>query len=338
MHTLTPASSRRAAFFSSCCAFLPAFEPWPGRAASLCAQLDQLGPAARVAVAGFCAMGARASPHSALLGMPLCPPEKATRTDKIMAAGVRRQQACQALQGRALDLCHQLGVDTDVSVENFEALLVRTQMMIFNEVPPKKARACCLAALGQYRDLQDSADTPHHLKLELEQRLGLPLLLADAATSAGVRLPSLISTSEVADYFSMHRLPEIETEQLAVELDQIFPPYQGGSIHHDGLNQACNALLRWLTSVNRAFAKLASGTRGTRSPILFPGTVKLIWLAVDQIHAAVRRLQHVVIEFAGVPVGCAADGCADLHCRMYTRLDRDADGKQPGRARVMMGG
>lgn len=196
-------------------------------------------------------------------------------------------------------------------------------------MPPKKARACCRAALGQYRDLQDSADTPQHVKQELEQRLGLPLLLSDAATAAGVRLPSLIGSSELMEYFSIHRMPDIETEQLAIELDQIFPPYQGGSIHHDGLNQACNALLRWLTAANRAFTKLATGTRGSRSPILFPGAVKMVWLAVDQIHAAVRRLQHVVIEFAGVPVGCAADGCADLHCRMYTRLDRDADGEQP---------
>lgn len=75
-------------------------------------------------------MGARASPHSALLGIPLSPPEEVPRTDRIVAAGVRRQQACQALQARALDLCHELGVDSEVSIENLEALLVRTQMMI----------------------------------------------------------------------------------------------------------------------------------------------------------------------------------------------------------------
>ena len=315
------------AFFSSCCAFLPAFEPWPSRAAALCANLDQLSPAARVATAAFCAMGARASPHSALLGASLSPPEELSRTDRIVAAGVRRQQACQALQARALDLCYELDVATNVSIDNFEALLARTQMMIFNEVPPKKARACCRDALGQYRDLKDSPHVSQHVKQDLEHRLGLALLISDAVTSAGVRLPSLISSPELLDYFSFHRLPDIQTDQLALELDDIFPPYQGGSIHHDGLNQACNALLRWLTAANRAFAKLAGRTRGTGTPPLFSGLVKLIWLAVDQLHTAVRRLQHVVVEFAGAPVGCAADGCADLHCRMYTRLDRDADGK-----------
>ncbi len=74
-------------------------------------------------------MGARASPHSQLLGIPVCPPEEAPSTNQVTSAGFRREQACRVLQARALDLCHELDIDSEVSVENFETLLATMQMI-----------------------------------------------------------------------------------------------------------------------------------------------------------------------------------------------------------------
>ena len=73
---------RLTAFFTSCCAYLPVFEPWHARLHFIRGNIDHLDPASQVsslysviycrmltlisqvAVAAFCAMGARASPHS----------------------------------------------------------------------------------------------------------------------------------------------------------------------------------------------------------------------------------------------------------------------------------
>ena len=74
-------------------------------------------------------MGARASPHSQLLGVPVHPPEMASSTNQVVAAGHRREQACRVLQARALDLCHELDVDSEVSIEHFETLLATVQML-----------------------------------------------------------------------------------------------------------------------------------------------------------------------------------------------------------------
>ena len=196
-----------------------------------------------------------------------------------------------------------------------------------NEMPPKKARACCRSAFGMYRDILHSPQISVHDKMDLEARLGLPLLLGDAVTSAGVDLPPLISSSELVDCFPSHHLPDIRTAQLAAELDLVLPPDADGVVYHDGLNQACNAVLRWLAAANRAVASLTWHAGSNNGLLSRLSLVQTIWQAVDQVQAAVRRLQYAVIEFAGVPSGCAAHGCADLHCRMYTRLERDADGE-----------
>ncbi len=196
-----------------------------------------------------------------------------------------------------------------------------------NQMPPKKARACCRSAFGMYRDILHSPQISVHAKMDLEARLGLPLLLGDAVTSAGVNLPPLISSFELVDCFPSNRLPDIRTDQLATELDLILSPDGDGILYHDRLNQACNAVLRWLAAANRAVADLPGQTGINNGLLLRPELVQTIWQAVDQVQLAVRRLQYAVIEFAGVPSGCAAYGCADLHCRMYTRLERDADGE-----------
>jgi len=196
-----------------------------------------------------------------------------------------------------------------------------------NEAPPKKARACCRSAFGMYRDLLHSPQISVHAKMDLEARLGLPLLLGDAVTSAGVDLPPLISSSELVNCFPSHHLPEIRTNQLATELESILSADDIGLVHHNSLNRACNAVLRWLAAAHRAVADISWPTGSDNLQFWRPDPVQAIWQAIDQIQTAVRRLQYAVIEFAGVPSGCATHGCADLHCRMYTRLERDADGE-----------
>lgn len=84
------------------------------------------------AVSAFCAMGARASPHSALLGITVASPGEDQYADFAVstAAGVRREQACRSIHAQSLDLVHDLEISYDTSIVNLEALIVVMQMLI----------------------------------------------------------------------------------------------------------------------------------------------------------------------------------------------------------------
>lgn len=90
----------------------------------------------QVAVAAFCAMGARASPHSALLGIAVQDPEGAPSIDSVVAAGTRRETACRGLSERAMSLYQKSQIGDDPSIENLEVTLAMMQMLICTSPSP----------------------------------------------------------------------------------------------------------------------------------------------------------------------------------------------------------
>lgn len=314
-------------FFTSCCAYLPVFEPWHKRLLYVRDNIDKLSPATRVAVAGFCAMGARASPHSALLGLYVGDIDIWPTPPAVVEAGSRRELACQAIHNHAMDLCHRLEIAHDASVVNLETLLVEIQMLIFKEIMPRKSRSLMRLALGQFKDLIESSLSEQE-KVDLAERLGLPLVLGDALTSAYARKPPLITIKDLQQYFYranfevLYRSQDSGGPTLAAILDHHIPRTAAdGYVTHVSLVGATTTLACWLAACQRDFAHLAT-YQVTPKPI-DATEIHRLWAALDEIHDAVQRIQQILVHVSYLPTGCESDGCADLHLRFDTRLDRD---------------
>ncbi|KAL8293563.1 hypothetical protein RQP46_000264 [Phenoliferia psychrophenolica] len=284
-------------FFTSCCAYLPVFEPWHARLHFIRANIDTLDPASQ-----------------ALLGIAYPSLNDYPPTEEAIEAGTRRQKACVAITRHAHDLCHRQEIALTPSVLNLEALLVKMQMAIFEELVPRKSRYLLRVSLGHFKDLQDSP--PAELDtLDSVIRLGLPIFLGDAITSAYARKPPLVTTEDLAYYFQAVGLhvPDFSTDNLGVILDQHIPRLASdGFISHETLVSSTTILACWLATAQREFAVLAT-YRSVPEPLF----------VLDQIHAAVQRVQQLLVNIAYLPSGCQSDGCADLHLRFDTRLDRD---------------
>lgn len=309
-------------FFSSCCAYLPIFLPWQERKQWLLHNLDNLDPPSRVAVAVFCALGARASPHSAILGIALPTPSPTDCFDEASAAGYRREQACRSLSAHALELGYSLSIAVDVSRQNLDSLLAVTQMLIFDELIPRRSRTAVMTALGQYKDLRAAGHLdPRHDTLE---HINLPLLAADAVSAAYARKDPIISVHDIEQYFPRSPLPNPNLHRLHADLRACLDEHvdSAGAATHVGLWRAALVLLAWVTAGQRAFAAV-SVRRATGPPATLTQDIRAIWSLLDQAHEGVRGLQEMLIHLDRVPLGCAKDGCTDQHLRFVTRLDKD---------------
>ncbi|GAA5908507.1 hypothetical protein JCM6882_001286 [Rhodosporidiobolus microsporus] len=310
-------------FFASCCAYLPSFHGWDNRRPWILANIDNLDPASRVAVAAFCAMGARASPHSALLGIPLSSPSPEDSFAQASAAGVRREQACRALHTQAMDFMHLLGITFDATKENLEAIMVMAQMLIFNELVPRRSRSMVHAALGHFKELQQSA-LPPTTKDDLLHHIGLPLLTCDAVTSAYARKKPLITEHDLETYFPSFVAANFEKENIQTTLQDCLRQHAtaDGLLSHEGIGRAAAVVHSWIAQCQRLFAKAAAPIAGG-PPSTLHTQIKNLWRLLDEIHEGIRKLQEMLVHLSYVPHGCASDGCADQHLRFVTRLDKD---------------
>lgn len=192
----------------------------------------------------FCAMGARASPHSALLGThDLGPtdPNAPLTSVSAMAAGVRREQACRSLHQRAVDLTFDMDeILHDPSPVTFEALMVEVQMLAFAEFVPRKARTLIRLAFGQFQDLQNSQEIPDQVKQELSRSYSLPLFVSVSALADGrgradtrptdLRCHHVRVRSQDAHHHS-RRLSTVPARHLHPRLQHRVPRRQGQSAH-----------------------------------------------------------------------------------------------------------
>ncbi|ORY79756.1 hypothetical protein BCR35DRAFT_304581 [Leucosporidium creatinivorum] len=305
------------AFFNSCCSKLPVFRPWEARISSMVQCIDELDPPTRVAVTAFCAMGARSTPHSALLGI-----SSAASADprSVGLSGIRRNQACRALEAEAIELYEKLEVGHDLSVKSFEASIAMMQMFIHTELIPRRSRSMVRTAYGQFKDLQDSFYEESE-RDDLVKRLGLPLVHGDAITSAYARRAPSISESDLKMYFKGLKLPNFAIDELATGIAQFIR--SGEEPNHMQLSAASMVILRWLVTCQREVARMSCNRASQQA--LAPSEIVTLWSALDQIHQSIQNLQHYLINLDRLPPGCEADGTAHLHLRFITRMDREVD-------------
>ena len=123
-------------------------------------------------------MGARASPHSQLLGMPHVDPLASpyrTWIDNV-AAGARRELACVKLQRNAVEMCKRYELTDLPSVQNTQILIASAQMLFFSEVEPKLARTMIRLAYGHWKDMLFS-DMADDAKRQLCETYAFPLIV-----------------------------------------------------------------------------------------------------------------------------------------------------------------
>lgn len=213
--------SLTSAFFDSCCSHLPAFTYFRARLADYSSPTPSANSPllSKSAIAAFCAIGARASPHSALLGIISAPDSNHPLAPLVMA-GSRRENACIVLLQQAHTSAFETGLSDEATTENLACLLAMMQMSIFVELVPKKSRSLVRAALGTFKELQDSANTAEerilikrafafalyvssvcYLICDSTLILNASIQSGDAVTSAYARKPCLITQSDLAAYF-----------------------------------------------------------------------------------------------------------------------------------------
>lgn len=125
----------------SCCFHLPAFHVFADRVGQLKSRLDSLDIQGEVIVTVLASLGARASPHSALIGVdgPDLDIQKTTPISHefVLDAGSRREQAWKAIADRAVALCSTREILQVPSKQNVEILVALIQMLMRKCTSPR---------------------------------------------------------------------------------------------------------------------------------------------------------------------------------------------------------
>ncbi|SCV71196.1 BQ2448_2784 [Microbotryum intermedium] len=280
------------AFFESCCFLLPTYTYFRSRKAEL--QMDErlLSPSAKVAVAAFRAVGARTSPHSALLGILIEAKDSRDHPDApLLSAGTRRESACTNFLKQAHQLCFDEGLAEEASIENVGSLMTLMQMAMFVELKPKKSRSLLRSALDQYKQLIDAAPTDVD-KNEVKKTFGFGLYSADAQIAAfGRRLPC-IDDHDLRAYFShigivIPALPE--DDNLIPVLEKLLAKARE---RPEALKTIRHLLHCWICTSQRDFARLASPPFKPFKPeAQIEMMVRKLWLSIDKTRSTI---QHVL--------------------------------------------
>ncbi|GAA6059053.1 hypothetical protein JCM10212_001278 [Sporobolomyces blumeae] len=284
------------ASMDSCCFHLPAFNIFNPQIASWKQNIESLDLASRVAVSVLTSLGARASPHSALLGVAGPDIENGRASHElVLSAGIRRENAWRAIVKQATDLGSKLEIIQVPSVINAQTLVAIVQMLMFAEVKPKTARYFLRAAIGLFYDMQRGGVPQNDVEV-IKQSVGLTLYESDARIAAWLSMPVLISEDDLFEYFEgtgVH-LVDLEQEDLGDQLDVLFNP-ASGPISLDKTAQALRITGSYVCAVQRLFAKISSSRRPANR---FLDAIQDLWKYIDAAHGACQRLTGALRDFA----------------------------------------
>ncbi|GAA5832483.1 hypothetical protein JCM3766R1_003094 [Sporobolomyces carnicolor] len=285
------------ASMNSCCYHLPAFHVFNPSIAFYKQNLNSLDVASQAAVGILASLGARASPHSALLGVAGPDIENGNASHElVLSAGVRRENAWRAIVKQATELCSKLEVLQVPSAMNAQTLVAFVHMLMFSEVKPKTARFFLRAALGLFYDMQGGELSEAEV-YRIKQSVGVPLFESDARISAWLSMPALISEDDLYDYFDgtgVH-LVDLEREDLSQQLVDLFDASRG-PITADKADEALRTTGFYVCAVQRLFAKISSNRRST--PTRFLSSIEQLWGYIDAAHSACQLLTGTLREFA----------------------------------------
>ncbi|GAA5849047.1 hypothetical protein JCM9279_004706 [Rhodotorula babjevae] len=289
----------------ACCSKLPGIKPLAERIGFYKTHLDTLDPAQQCAVAVLCALGARASPHSQLLGVSSIHLSDGTPSPPAyLYAGERRELACRQLEARARELCwsHNFFQETEISM--LDGMVGLVQLLIYEEVLPRQSRFFARNAIGMYFDIRhDALERGERTSKDPRIGPGCALFLADAIISSASSRPSYITTGELDQYIVTDgvQIPDFPNADLGDELRKCTQR----PLTVDKLVDALTTSCLWVCGCSRLFAQLSTGRR-QNAPSTLP-LLKSLWKLIDKVHNAIQELQQLLVGLACNQVA----GCED---------------------------
>ncbi|BGP02972.1 hypothetical protein JCM10021v2_006694 [Rhodotorula toruloides] len=280
----------------ACCSKLPGIQPLAERIDEYKRNIDFLNPPQQCAVAVLCALGARASPHSQLLGIATVHLQDGTPSPPLyLYAGERREMACRQLEQRARELCWSHGFFNEPDLAQLDSMVGLVQLLIYEEVLPKQSRFFCRAAIGAYFDIRhDALERGDRTSRDPRIGPGTALFLADASISSACGRPSYITTGELDQYIISDgvKIPDFPGSELGDELSQILQR----PLTQDKLVSALSTTCLWVAGCQRLFATLSTGRRpGVESTLPL---LKNLWKLIDKVHNAIQELQQLFVSLS----------------------------------------
>ncbi|KAM0752687.1 hypothetical protein T439DRAFT_323299 [Meredithblackwellia eburnea MCA 4105] len=282
---------------------------------------------AQVAISVLCALGARSSPHSALLGIPI-PSAKDASADLLRSIGERREKACRALVDLAWEKCWQLklfwggGNENREAHEALEAQVGLSHFMILEDIRKDETRWLVRNAMGLYQDLQYDATTDDlH---DVRRNVGPLLFEGDSILAAQLRKPCMISHTQLTAYFDPKgtlTLDSLDVLKAKDSLTAMIESLLTRRIDKADIEDALNGVSTWTNSAQRCFALLATGRRpGVETSL---EAVRVLWRVIDDIHATIQRLQHVLVNLDHFPEGLDPNDkfAVDRYVLLGVRID-----------------
>ncbi|GAA5917029.1 hypothetical protein JCM5296_001820 [Sporobolomyces johnsonii] len=307
------------ASMNSCCFHLPAFHIFSPNIQFYKEHIDTLDLQSRVVVGILASLGARASPHSALLGVAGPDIENGEASHElVLTAGMRRENAWRAIVKQATKLCSELEVMQVPSPRNAQTLVAFVQMLMLAETKPRTARFFLRVAIGLFYDMQaaeSSDEDVHAIKLSV----GRTLVESDSRIAAYLSMPVLISESDLLEYFhgtGVH-LPDLATEDLAPQLEALLEPAQG-LLTRSKLDRALALTGYFVCAVQRLFATISSDRRQTTR---FLTAIPQLWTYIDRTHAAVQKFHRRLVQLDYTPEGCDTHNSVDYDLLIGVRMD-----------------
>ncbi|KAM0791691.1 hypothetical protein ACM66B_003964 [Microbotryomycetes sp. NB124-2] len=281
-----------------CCSRLSSFTPLIAHIPSLKPKLTRLNNTEKAIVAVLCALGARSSPHSAILGIEIPGLSNGTADPEVfLTVGIRREKACRSLLNRATDITWYGGLLGDApSQPSVEVLTGIAQLLIFDEIRPRKSRFFLRNAVGMFSDLQ--LEMPDDSLLKLQRSCGTALFREDSVHSAQLCTSPLISNNELATYFVNPdlSLPDLANERLARELNELMTTSHE-SVTLEMLRRSVSIVANWVAYSQRTFAAFAPRRRSSSAEIV--NQARLLWTWIDAVQTTCQRLEQWIMSFAG---------------------------------------
>ncbi|GAA5886126.1 hypothetical protein JCM6882_004273 [Rhodosporidiobolus microsporus] len=303
----------------SCCFHLPAFHAFAPFVNYYKENVTTLDLASQVVVGILTSLGARASPHSALLGIagPDIENGKAS-LDLVLSAGQRRENAWRAIVNRATELCSKPEILQVPSARNAQTLVAFVQMLMLAEAKPKTARFFLRTAMGVFRDMQHSDLSPEEVQA-IKSAVGPTLYESDSRIAAYLSMPVVISDGDLDEYFEGTdvRVIDLATEDLGPLLDDILDPSHG-RITRTKLDRALGLTGYFVCAVQRCFSSISSSRKVSPR---FLTAIPQLWSYVDRAHAAVQRLHRRLVQLDYVPEGCDEHHSVDYDLLIGVRMD-----------------
>ncbi|KAK4052634.1 hypothetical protein OIO90_004262 [Microbotryomycetes sp. JL221] len=303
-YSLLDASAR------ACCSRLPSLKHLINNIQMYKHNLHRLDPAGQLGVAVLCSLGARAAPHSALLGVPTHTLSDGTATPALyLTAGERREKAVRALESRANEIAWAGKLLQEDKWSNLTVLGGLTQLLIFEEARAKQSRFFSRNSIGMFIDLCQASnesdfkpdDEPSH---EMKKSIATSLLGNDLTIGPRFQMPCQVSSIEIQQHFTSMgvRLPDVKSTTLSDRLRDILSSQY---CTRDELERALIEVALWVCAAQWKYTRITCDRDRDRAIHL--DEIVALYNLIDSTHSAIQNLQQYLVGISHIPAGCEGD-------------------------------